>query len=400
MRNRLYYVDPMIRQFSGVIEKVTADENNKLYIVLNNTAFYPTGGGQGHDTGSIGEWKVIDVEEVDGEIRHYIEETIELPQVGAEVACAIDWERRFDHMQQHCGQHILTAAFVELFNYPTVSFHLGTETVTIDLQTSSITEEQLRLAEKRANEIILENRSIETIWVTAEEAQQYPLRKALKVEEDIRLVIIPNYDYNGCGGTHPTSTGQVQALKILSIEKMKQNIRVHFVCGGRVLNSLQMHNEVLSEIAKQLSSPKENAHSALHKYMEQTKQTERALNNAKDALLMYEAKEMIAANSDDAFIIQTFENRTIQELQKLARSMTEQKEALTVCLIASNEDKYQIVCAKGKAAQSGSMKEAMQQSLSLIGGKGGGNDLFAQGGGDKLIPLESLIAAIKQFIRG
>lgn len=143
-------------------------------------------------------------------------------------------------MQQHCGQHILTAAFVELLNIPTVSFHLGSELVTIDLATEQLTDEQLALVEKRANEIILENRPIETKWITKEELPNFPLRKDVSVDEDIRLVIIPDYDYNGCGGTHPTSTGQVSTIKIMGTEKMKKNIRVSFVCGNRVLKQLAM----------------------------------------------------------------------------------------------------------------------------------------------------------------
>ena len=257
-------------------------------------AFYPTGGGQPHDTGTINGIEIINVEEIDGEIRHFVAEGESVAGLSGEIKGVLNWERRFDHMQQHAGQHILTAAFVELFDLPTVSFHLGSDTVTIDLQTSAVTEDQLAFAEKRANEIILENRDILTKWVTMEEANQYPLRKALKVEGDIRLVIIPDYDYNGCGGTHPTSTGQVQAIKILATEKMKQNIRVHFVCGKRVLQTLHLQNNVLTNVAKQLSAPKEDASIALQKVMTTVKATEKALTEAQDELLTYEANALLA----------------------------------------------------------------------------------------------------------
>lgn len=146
-------------------------------------------------------------------------------------------------MQQHAGQHILTAAFVELFNLPTVSFHLGSEQVTIDLAVDTISEDQLLAAEALANDIILENRPIETTWITENELENYNLRKDVAVTGDIRLVIIPNFDYNGCGGTHPISTGQVSAIKILGTEKMKGNIRVSFVCGQRVLKELAMRKK-------------------------------------------------------------------------------------------------------------------------------------------------------------
>ena len=399
MKSRFYYENAMIKQFKAIVEKVSKDEENKTYIVLNNTAFYPTGGGQPHDTGKIDNIEIINVEEIDGEIRHYVVDGADVSTLAGEVHAEINWQRRFDHMQQHAGQHILTAAFVELFDLQTVSFHLGTESVTIDLQTTKVTEEQLLAAERLANDIILENRPIETKWVTAEEAAEYPLRKALKVEGPIRLVIIPNFDYNGCGGTHPTSTGQVQAIKILSTEKMKQNIRIHFVCGGRVIHALHTQNTVLIDVAKQLSAKKEDAHQALRKVMTTAKATEKALNDANDQLLQFEAKAFIAsaADHDSTVIVKAFHERSIQQLQKLAKFMIEQNENLSVALIGEFEDKYQIVAARGKDGTS-NMKEVMQTILPLIEGKGGGNDMLAQGGGAKTIDRLSLIDALIEAI--
>ena len=234
MKELFYYQDSMMKEFTADVVTTGTDENGP-YVVLSNTAFYPTGGGQPNDTGWLNGIEVINVEKVDEEIRHYIKEDV---AINGTVEGKLNWVRRFDHMQQHTGQHILTAAFVELFDYQTVSFHLGSELVAIDLNVAEVTAEQLAAAEKRANDIVLENRPIETTWVTKDELAQYNLRKDVTVDEDIRLVIIPDYDYNGCGGTHPTSTGQVQMIKIMEIEKMKSNIRVHFVCGDRVREQL------------------------------------------------------------------------------------------------------------------------------------------------------------------
>jgi alanyl-tRNA synthetase len=399
MQSRFYYENAMMKQFTATIEKVTKDEENQTYIVLNNTAFYPTGGGQPHDTGKIDEFEIVNVEEIDGEIRHYVADGTDVSTLVGEVHAEINWQRRFDHMQQHAGQHILTAAFVELFDFPTVSFHLGTDSVTIDLLTTQVTDEQLLAAERLANDIILENRPIETKWVTAEEAAEYPLRKALKVDGPIRLVIIPDFDYNGCGGTHPTSTGQVQAIKILSTEKMKQNIRVHFVCGGRVIHALHTQNAVLTDVAKQLSAKKEEAHHALRKVLTTAKTTEKALNDANDQLLQFEAKEFItsAAEHGSTVIVKAFHERSIQQLQKLAKFMTAQNENLSLALIGEFEDKYQIVTARGNSGTS-NMREVMQTVLPLIEGKGGGNDMLAQGGGAKTIDRLSLIDALIEAI--
>ena len=390
MKDLLYYQDATISEFQATVVKTGSDEDSN-YIVLDNTAFYPTGGGQPHDTGWIADIEIIDVEKVDDEIRHYT--TADVSNISGEISAKLNWTRRFDHMQQHTGQHILTAAFVELFDFATTSFHLGTELVTIDLNVTDVTDAQLAAAEQRANEIILENRPVETKWVTKDELAHYNLRKDVKVDEDIRLVIIPDFDYNGCGGTHPTSTGQVGLVKILATEKMKQQIRVHFVCGQRVLDQLAMRKNVLSDVARQLSAPEEQAADAMRKFATAAKQTEKSLKEAQDALLQFEAKEL----ASEAVAARTFENRSIQDLQKLARFITEHNQQAIALLVATNDDKLQFVAARGKA-QTTSMKTISTAALPLINGKGGGNDALVQGGGEKSITADALLQAMKDIL--
>lgn len=391
MKELLYYQDSMIKEFTADVIKTGTDEHGP-YVVLSNTAFYPTGGGQPHDTGWINGIEVINVEKTGEEIRHYIKETVAL---SGTVKGKLNWVRRFDHMQQHTGQHILTATFAELFDYQTVSFHLGAELVAIDLNTKEVTAQQLAAAEKRANDIILENRPIETTWVTKDELAQYNLRKDIAVDEDIRLVIIPDYDYNGCGGTHPTSTGQVQMIKIMEIEKMKSNIRVHFVCGDRVREQLSMRKTVLTDVARQLSVPEKDANVALTKMMTAAKQTEKALAEARDALLTYEAKEY--AHAGETVVGRVFESRTIQELQKLARFMTTENADITALLVANNEDKLQFVAARGANVQQ-SMKAVSAAALLIINGKGGGNDALVQGGGEKIVAPSVLLDTMRKAV--
>ena len=388
MKELFYYQDSMMKEFTADVVTTGTDENG-AYVVLSNTALYPTGGGQPNDTGWINGIEVVNVEKVDEEIRHYIKEDV---AINGTVEGKLNWDRRFDHMQQHTGQHILTAAFVELFDYQTVSFHLGSELVAIDLNTAEVTAEQLAAAEKRANDIVLENRPIETTWVTKDELAQYNLRKDVTVDEDIRLVIIPDYDYNGCGGTHPTSTGQVQMIKIMEIEKMKSNIRVHFVCGNRVREQLAMRKNVLTDVARQLSVPEKDASAALAKLMTTAKQTEKALAEARDALLAYEAKEF--AHAGEAVVGRVFENRTIQELQKLARFITTENADVTALLVANNEDKLQFVAARGTNVEL-SMKSVSAAALPIINGKGGGNDALVQGGGEKIVAPAALLKAMR-----
>ncbi|GLC90165.1 alanyl-tRNA editing protein [Lysinibacillus piscis] len=387
MKDLFYYQDVMMQQFEAeVVSKGL--ENGRNYVVLSNTVFYPTGGGQPHDTGTLNDVQVVDVEKVGDEIRHYIEGTVDGAVYGK-----LNWQRRFDHMQQHAGQHILTAAFVELFNAPTVSFHLGAEQVTIDIAVEQLTEEQLIAAEARANEIILENRPIETKWVTEQELTSYNLRKEVAVTGDIRLVIIPNFDYNGCGGTHPTSTGQVSALKILGTEKMKGNVRVSFVCGQRVLAELGMRKKVLTEVAKQLSVPEAEAASALVKVLATQKNTEKALATAKDKLLQFEAHALIA--NHDTIVAEVLTQRSMQELQKLARMVVTEKPNGIALLATETEGKLQFVAARGEQVTI-SMKSVSTVVLPLINGKGGGNDQLVQGGGEILMTAEQLVAAMQK----
>ncbi|KQL17576.1 alanyl-tRNA synthetase [Cytobacillus solani] len=389
LKNKLYYQDPYIKSFTTHLKDQQKDEQGRVYAILEETAFYPTGGGQPYDTGTLNGIKVIDVEEIDGEIRHYIAQPFNEP---GEITGEIDWERRFDHMQQHAGQHILSAAFEEKFGFATVSFHLGNEVLTIDLDIEELTDEQAEEAEDLANQIILENRSIETKWVTMDELSSYRLRKQLSVTENIRLVIIPDFDYNGCGGTHPHSTGEVKAIKILDWEKQRKKIRVHFVCGDRVLNQLHQKQKEIKRLTSILNAPEENLADTAKKLIEDKKMLEKSIEELKDELVAYEAKDLLTngkSSSNGLIISKQFKNRSIQEVQKLARAVTVLSEEAVVFFVNDAEVKLQFVCAKGKAPN-GSMKEITNKLLPLINGKGGGNDLFAQGGGEALITAEQL----------
>ena len=386
MRAKLYYQDAYIHTFSATILKQESDETGKNYVALNQTAFYPTGGGQPHDIGRIADRAVIDVEEVNGEIRHYLDAPLQAGD--SDVSCTIDWERRFDHMQQHAGQHILSAAFDRLFGYKTVGFHMGTENLTIDLATEELTKEEASKAEELANNIILENRPIETKWVTEAELSQYDLRKETKVKENIRLVIIPDFDYNGCGGTHPKATGEVSAIKILDWEKQRKNVRIQFACGLRVIKKLEEKQNVLHQLTNLLNAPEKGMQQAVIRLLENEKQLTKALEQSKESLLQYEAKEL--AEKDQTVVTKVFENRTIQELQKLARMVVSDHENSLVYFVSADGARLQVVLAKGKS-RTENMKKLIGEILPMINGKGGGNDSFAQGGGEALLTGEQIL---------
>jgi alanyl-tRNA synthetase len=394
--NKLYYQDAYLQSFSAKVLNHGVDEKRRPYIVLDQTAFYPTGGGQPFDTGTIEDVQVVDVEEVNGEIRHYLEK--QWPEKATEIMGVINWDRRFDHMQQHAGQHILSASFDQLFQYKTVSFHLGKEVLTIDIDTENLSEQEAMQAEDLANQIIFENRPIETKWVSEEELQQYELRKETKVKEDIRLVIIPNFDYNGCGGTHPKATGEVRAIKILNWERQKKKIRIEFICGNRVLEQFHEKQKVLLELTKILSAPEKDMAAAVNRILESGKEVERDLEKAKGQLLQYEASHLLSEFSENQILYKVFQNRTIQELQQLARFITAEEEGACVFLAAENENRLQLVAARG-TARNVNMKSLMGEILPLINGKGGGNEAFAQGGGEAVMTGEQLLHHIHEKIR-
>ncbi|WP_419960386.1 alanyl-tRNA editing protein [Psychrobacillus sp. BM2] len=389
MTNKLYYEDPSIQCFKA---KVIEQQPN--YVVLSETAFYPTGGGQPHDLGLINGIEVTNVEVIDGEIRHFL--TNPLPDNTTEVNGQIDWERRFDHMQQHAGQHILSAAFEQLFKFQTISFHLGKDTVTIDLNVTEVSEQQLMETEQLANQIILENRLIETKWVTEKELSNYKLRKATSLKENIRLVIIPDFDYNACGGTHPISTGQVRAIKILQTEKQKKAVRVEFICGERILTHLHRKQQVLVNLVSILSTPENKIMNATKNLLTQNSRLEKQVVDLSNSLLAYEAKEL-RESSDKTTITCIFENRSMQELQKLAKLVIQETPNSICILVSNNQDKLQVVAAKGNDVEQ-SMKELIAHVLPYINGKGGGNERMAQGGGEKIITSEQLIEKAISYI--
>lgn len=397
MTEKLYYQDVYIKDFTTNAVKQAQDEMGNWYVILAETAFYPTGGGQPNDMGTLNGTNVINVEEIDGEIRHFVGKKLEQTD---DIIGVLNWERRFDHMQQHAGQHILTAAFVELFQFETVSFHLGMETATIDLNTQNLTLEMVKQVEDRANEILRENRPIDTKWVTKEEALQYKLRKELSVAEDIRLVIIPDYDYNGCGGTHPSTTGQVSAIKVLDWEKQKKQIRVRFVCGDRVLKQLHEKHEVLLDLSRHLSSPEKDMSAAVQKLLNTNKELGKTIEELNDQLLQHEAEALISEATDwngKLVVSKVFHNRTVKQLQKLAKMIIDQAENYHVFFVAENDQQLQFICVRD--ATSGiSMNSIVKEVLPLINGKGGGSDVSAQGGGEAAISGEELMKHIKQYV--
>lgn len=391
MTEKLFYEDPYIRSFDAVVIETEKDDNGRPFIVLDQTAFYPTGGGQPHDLGTINGIEVTDVETVNGMVRHYIEQPISDTEVKGE----IDWNRRFDHMQQHAGQHILSAAFADKLGLKTISFHLGTDDVTIDLDTTKLTDAQVREAERIANEVVFKNKPIQTNWVEQEDLVKYPIRKQPKVTENIRLVIIEDYDYNACGGTHPRTTGEVGPIHILNWEKNQKGTRVHFLCGLRAFKAFTEKHQVIQSLTRTLSSTEQELPEKIDQLLDKQHSLEKQLKEAEEQLLKHEAEELLkAAKSFNGIrlVARSFIGRDVTECQLLSRFVLDQGEDIATLFTTKNGARLHIIGARNQEVKEIDMRELIQKGLELINGRGGGKPERAQGGAATDLTAEGMLA--------
>ncbi|MGH1327682.1 alanyl-tRNA editing protein [Bacillus pretiosus] len=400
MEQKLYYTDAYKKVFTTKVIKQDYDKDGNLYVVLNETAFYPTGGGQPHDTGTLNGIAILDIKEVNDEIRHFITEQLHIEEVEGK----INWERRFDHMQQHAAQHILSAAFWDHFNIPTIGFHLGKETVTIDLETENLHAEIVEKAIQIANKIVFENHPIRTLWMNLEEAKTLPLRKEPTITENIRVVIIENFDYNGCGGTHPKRTGEVGPIQVLGWERNKGGIRLTFIAGWRTLNLMGQQLQIMKDVSKQLNSSESDIPAKVAQLLTSQKENEKAIQTMNEKLLFAEANELFQQPTEihaGILISKVFTNRSMQEIAKLSAIITEQQEHAITYFVIENEDKLQCILACGKTVTL-DMNALLKEALPTIEGKGGGNKKSARGGGKAVMTgdefLNQLVSSLQSEV--
>lgn len=397
MNDRLYYQDAYIQTFSAQITKRGTEEDGTAYVVLSETAFYPTGGGQPCDLGLLSGIQVVDVEEIGGEVRHRL--AFPLSEEITEVTGQIDWERRFDHMQQHAGQHILSAAFLEVVQAETLAFHLGKERVTIDVRLDELTEDVWTKVEQRANQVVLENHPIIARFVDEAELAALPLKKQPTVTENIRVVMIPDFDYNPCGGTHPARTSEVGMIKILGWERHRGNIRLEFICGWRALRDYTRKQATVRELARHLLTSEAELIEQTQRVIAERDLLKQTLMEKEKLLLGVEVQKQLAcatALGNVRLIQLAFTDKTIQELQQFAQMMTAGAPD-TVCLLAATGEKLQLVFARGQDATV-AVNQLIKETLPLISGKGGGNPAMAQGGGQPVMAAEEVLAHARKLL--
>jgi len=383
MTERLYYHDSFLHAFEArVLESLEHD--GKPAVVLDRTAFYPTSGGQVHDTGVLileDETKipVLDVaDEEDGTIRHFI--SAPLLAAGKAVRGLIDAHRRRDHMQQHSGQHVLSAAFVRLFDVPTMSFHMGTESCTIDLAVKSLTSEQIVQAERLANDVVTEDRSVAIRFVPLEEARQMGLRKLPpKQTGELRLIDIADFDLTACGGTHVRSTGQIGAILLRKAENVKQGVRVEFVSGFRAVDTARQDYNTLAEAAGLYSAHLREVPEQIRKSIQETKSSAKERNKLLEELAEFQAARLLAeATGTPRVITAAFPERDAAFIKLVAQKLTLGNSDV-VALIVAGSGQPALVFAQSPG-QKWNMGQLLKEAMAQLGGRGGGSADMAQGG--------------------
>jgi len=396
MTTRLYYHDSFLYDFEAEVHEV--QETPKPALILDRTAFYPTSEGQVFDTGVIStEHEKLKVNEVadteDGRVVHYLEAPPKSLQPGSKIRGQIDATRRRDHMQQHTGQHVLSAAFVRLFNMPTVSFHMADDYCSIDLDTPTLSKDQIEGAERLANEIILENRTVDIRFVTREEAGKLGLRKLPPAERDeLRLIDIHDFDLSACGGTHVNQTGQIGCVLLRKIEKVRQGWRVEFVAGQRAVATARRDFTTLTEAGALFSAHIYDVPQQARKSLEEIRNLRKQREQAEEELAEAQADTFLAEtpeSSDGKLVIRTFADRDMNSLKVLAQKLTRRAPSV-IALLATTSPRPSLVFAQS-AGQPYDMGSLMKQTLTKLGGRGGGSKDMAQGGVPNATGIEAAL---------
>lgn len=399
---RLYYQDSRLLEFDAHVIGLSELDDGQIAVTLDRTAFYPTGGGQPTDTGTLGDARVVDCIDAEDEgVMHVIQGPA--PEVGDAVHGKIDWLRRLDHLQQHTGQHIFSAAFVKLFDAPTLGFRVLEHECEIDVALGDPTDERIEQAVDLANQIVWESRPISIRQVTSAEAATLPLRKEPAREGELRLIEIGDFDLTPCGGTHARSTGEVGVIAVRSWERAKGLARIHFMAGVRALADYRRANHTAREVAALFSSGREDSPALVSRLVEENKKLRRRLVELEQVAIHVEAEELISqartsgvienasAGSSPTVVATIFEDRSADSLKHLALALIAHPN--TVALLgARDDDTARLVFARSADAP-GDMNILMRGACSLIDGRGGGKPDMAQGGGKN---IEKLSEAIDQ----
>ena len=394
MTLRLYYAEPDRRTFDATV--VSCDERDgRVEVLLDQTAFYPTSGGQPFDTGRIGSVHVLDVfDRDDGEIGHVVDGPVER---GSRVTGTIDWPRRFDHMQQHTGQHVLSAAYDRLFGVRTESFHLGAEASTIDLA-REVSAGEIRAAEDEANRVVWEDRPVAIRMATADEAAALPLRKESARTGPLRLIEIADFDLSACGGTHVARTGAIGVIATSGSEKVRGGTRIEFLCGGRALTRFRTWRDAFGATLRHLSVAPEDLAAGVERLQNDARQLQRTIGGLQGQLAKHEAHALVERgekHSDRIVVAEALEGWDAAGLKALAAAAASHPTAAVAVFTRSTPALAVIARGPGVAIDASSVLKSL---IARFGGKGGGRSDLAQGGG-LVASSEALIEEAQRLLK-
>jgi alanyl-tRNA synthetase len=378
---RLYYHDSYLKEFRARIADASPDRKR---IYLDRTAFYPTSGGQPFDLGTLGGVPVTEVVDEEDRVAH----VLAAPLDGGEVTGSIDWPRRFDHMQQHTGQHLLSAVLLSLLDAPTVSFHLGVDYSTIDIARAALDPAQLRAAEEHANRVVFENRPVSVSFADA--AEDLALRKPTQREGTIRVITIADLDRSACGGTHVRATGEIGPILLRKLDKVRGNVRIEFLCGMRAVRRVRADYEALASIARQFSSTLDEVPPLVAAQGEKLQESDKARRKLAGELAQAAGRELHAKTAPDQDGLRRVIRKTAaitDELRAEAQSFASAGRAVFLA-VAHNPPSVLVAASPDSGLDAGKW---LKKALPPLGGRGGGNPTMAQGSLQSTVAVDVIV---------
>jgi len=379
---RIYYTDSYATEFRAAVVDATPDH---LGIYLDRTAFYPTSGGQPHELGTINGIEISEVmDEADGRVAHLLSAPLE----ASDVECRIDWARRFDHMQQHTGQHLLSAVLLELFGAQTVSFHLGAESSTIDIARGALDPGEVRRTLERANQIVFENRTVTVTF--RHSSEDLGLRKPTEREGVVRIVSIEDLDQSACGGTHVRATGEIGGVLIRRIEKVRGNMRVEFLCGMRTLKRAHADYEALAGIARAFSSTLDETPGLVRTTIEKLQDSEKARRKLAIEVAQARGRQLYWETPPTSDGLRRA-RRTVPEITDDLRAEAQAfagGERAVFCAVVEEPPSLLLATSKDSGINAG---QVVKEVVTKAGGRGGGSPTMAQGSVPTLESLNSIV---------
>ena len=363
---KLYYEDVYTKEFTAKV--LECREGKKGYeIILDQTAFYPEGGGQPYDLGTLNDVEVLEVHEKDGEIIHYTKEAIE---AGSDVTGKIDWDRRFDLMQQHSGEHIVSGLVHEAYGYDNVGFHMSSDVITVDLS-GVLTEAQLAEIEAETNHKIWENSEVEITYPSREELDKLDYRSKKELTGQVRLVRFPGSDLCACCGTHVTHTGEIGAVKILTVENFHEGIRLTMICGKRVMDYLNMVNEQNRQISVKLSAKMEKTASAVERLQDENFVLKGRVHALEEEFIVGEAAKW--KEKENVLLFQ--EGMEAGSVQKLTDAILQVCKGRCAVFSRNADGSYKYAMGE----KDGDLRQFTKEMNAVLNGRGGGKPFFVQG---------------------